>query len=707
MPIFNTLNPLEYLLGPVEAAATMGSGMASMLASVPYAEINKLTPEQQQAWMAMHTYQPRTQVGQDITGLLGKVGEFATDTLKLPPVMPEAQALAALSANPAAIASQAGRAAVAAKPAIGSLLDQIDTAVVPRAYAVPPQRRGASMSKSRVGTTGQYVGAPAGIDSPQKLSAMRKSYMDQALAGIPGREWYQDASNWIQQVASPGQEDAIARALGISSQGTGVDTNLGFTVKAANQAAAGLPIETGRFPGNQSPLIQSSFQGSTDYLGPKRQPFASNLAVNWDPAKAQHPVHDIWQGRAFGYTNAQGKPWDAGFSSQQHAFMDKQMAEINKQLNAKAAGGFTDWDPLRTQAAAWTGAKIKAGDLSPADAAMQYGDFSPKYQAMGTYEQTPGVGTGHLEGLANMPYQTREQFSNAAPWLDEKGRDTIYGAANMLVEPTQQSVGAYTPAGTGSLEVNPAAVARPLVQTAGGKMLPEGSLMMDIGESARAYTDVQNAGAWHKVIPNTQTQAGERSSLTIPMSGSPTQEQMVKLDAFAKKNGMFAVDTGNGVNLINDPWSDVGAKRTGTTLAKELKGDFGKELNKITGNAPGERVKIESGYQDYEGAWAAGQGSGQATSKFLDDLEKNSEFSSRIEPALRRQAAANMKRDEAFAASRGIPLRDDVQMARKILSEQGIAGLKDALKKGALLPAVVGIVLNDDQQSGDSLMGMF
>lgn len=131
-PIFNTLNPLEYFLGPVEAAATMGSGMASMLASVPYAEINKLTPEQQQAWMAMHTYQPRTQVGQDITGLLGKVGEFATDTLKLPPVMPETQALAALSANPAAIASQAGRAAVAAKPAIGGLLDQIDAAVVPR-----------------------------------------------------------------------------------------------------------------------------------------------------------------------------------------------------------------------------------------------------------------------------------------------------------------------------------------------------------------------------------------------------------------------------------------------------------------------------------------------------------------------------------------------------------------------------------------------
>ena len=593
----------------------------------------------------------------------------------------------------------------ALKPLVGEALES--AADMTRMYAAPPARQGVSKSKSRVGTTGQYVGAPSGVDSPQKLAAMRKSYMDQTVAGIPGREWYQDASNWIQQTATPGQEDAIARSLGVSSQGTGVDTNLGFTVKAANQLAAGMPVETGRFPASQSPLIESSFKGSTEHLGPKRQPFASNLAVNWRPELATHPVHDIWQGRAFGYTNAKGKPWDAGFSSQQHAFMDEQMNAINKQLNEKEVGGFTDWDPLRTQAAAWTGAKIRAGEIDPQDAAMQYGDFSPKYQAMATYEQTPGVKTGQLEGMANLPYATREQLTAAAPWTDEKGRDTIYGSANMLVEPTQTSVGAYTPSGTGALEINPAEVARPLAQTFEGAMLPEGSLMMNMGESARAYTDVQNAGAWHKIIPNTQTNMGDRSSLTIPMDGSPNADQIKKLDTFAKQNGMFAVDTGNGVNLINDPDTTVGANRTGVTLGKELKGDFGKKLNEITGST-GERVKIESGYQDYEKAWQAGEGSAKATTKFLADLEQNAEFASRIEPALRKKAADNMIRDAQMSVQQNLPIRKDIQNARKILAEQGVAGLKEALKKGVALPSAVGVVLQKMDQGGDgSLMGMF
>ena len=85
---------------------------------------------------------------------------------------------------------------------------------------------------------------------------------------------------------------------------------------------------------------------------------------------AQYPVHDIWQGRAFGYKTPEGKPWDAGFSPQQHAFMDQQMIAIQDQLNNAKAGGFTDWNPLNTQAGAWTGAKIRSGDLLPSDAAM-------------------------------------------------------------------------------------------------------------------------------------------------------------------------------------------------------------------------------------------------------------------------------------------------------------------------------------------------
>ena len=564
-------------------------------------------------------------------------------------------------------------------------------------FAVAPTsaRQGVGKSKNRVGTTGQYVGAPQGIDSPQKLAAMRANYMKDVNQGIAGRDWYDDASKWISEVAPENRSQAIADSIGVSSQGTGVDSNLGFAVKGINQFAAGLPVETGRFPSNQSPLIQNALAGIQQHLGPKRQPFASNLSVEWNPSMAQYPVHDIWQGRAFGYKTPEGKPWDAGFSPQQHAFMDQQMVAIQDQLNNAKAGGFTNWNPLNTQAAAWTGAKIRSGDLLPSDAAMHYGDFSPKYQAMATHEQATGAGIGQIENLLSMPYEERLAFQNAVPWTDARGRDMIYGSGGLLVEPSTKAVGAYTPKATGLLEVNPAEVARPLVQQSGGAIIPSDAQMLNIGESSRAYIDAQNAGAWHKIIPDTQTSAAERNSINIPLDKSPTPEQMSKLSELATQNGMFAVDTGKGVNLINDPYSNIGKSRTGITLSKEIKGNLGTTLKGVIGDI-GQRVKIETGYQDYESLWKD-VGKGKATKQFLDTLKTNEQFAQSIEPALQQKALANMQRDAEFAKRTGGKVRDDIQKAREIFAAKGIAGLTAALASGVVLAEPARAVLDPSQ----------
>ena len=118
MPVFKTQNPLDFPLGLLESLATMGSGMASSLASVPYAEIGKLTPAQQQQWIAEHTYTPRTRSGQGLVNMLGEAGKYAEETLKLPPIMPELQGLAQLAAHPAAQA-QAAQMARAGASEIG------------------------------------------------------------------------------------------------------------------------------------------------------------------------------------------------------------------------------------------------------------------------------------------------------------------------------------------------------------------------------------------------------------------------------------------------------------------------------------------------------------------------------------------------------------------------------------------------------------
>jgi hypothetical protein len=56
--------------------------------------------------------------------------------------------------------------------------------------------------------------------------------------------------------------------------------------------------------------------------------------------------------------------------------------------------------------------------------------------------------------------------------------------------------------------------------------------------------------------------------------------------------------------------------------------------------------------------------------------------------ALRQAVLARMERDAELAAQTGQPMWADVQLARKIIVEEGFAGLFRALKQGVALPAV-------------------
>ena len=119
------------------------------------------------------------------------------------------------------------------------------------------------------------------------------------------------------------------------------------------------------------------------------------------------------------------------------------MALIAEQLNKQKAGGFEGWDALNTQAAAWTGARIRAGEVTPDESSLGYGDYSEKYQAAGMYEQTPAAGTGQFPVLIDAPFGERQAFNRAATLENVKGQDSIYSEGGMLAEPTRSMVGAY------------------------------------------------------------------------------------------------------------------------------------------------------------------------------------------------------------------------------------------------------------------------
>lgn len=217
--------------------------------------------------------------------------------------------------------------------------------------------------------------------------------------------------------------------------------------------------------------------------------------------------------------------------------MDEEMQYVVDNLNANKVGGHSDWDMANTQAAAWSGAKIRAGDIKPSEAASHYGTFAPKYEARATYEQAPGVGTGHLPGLAEENFDLRLNYENDpnASWKNNSGQDRLYSSAGMLNSPTNEMVGAYTPAG-GTLEINPGKVAYPLTQTkgtitdsSGGLLLKADENLLNTIESSRAFIDTQNAGAWHRIIPASQVNAGEMSSAVVNLGETQPQKRWLSL----------------------------------------------------------------------------------------------------------------------------------------------------------------------------------
>jgi len=531
---------------------------------------------------------------------------------------------------------------------------------------------------------GQYVGAPPGIDTPGALAGLQRGYEKTVDIGAGGANWYHDASKFIaDNTNNPHKAQQFADVLAVTSAGTGVDPNMGFALKGINQNVAGMPVKTGRFPQNMSKHIENILSDDKSKLGLKREPFADNLSVEWAPERGTRPVHDIWDGRAWGWKGKDGKPYDGGFSEPQHAFMDRQAMKADKRMNKKGTGGRTDWNPLRSQAAAWTGEKIKAGDINPEDAAKHFGSYNDKYTAYGTHEQVPGAGTGQLEGIVRQPVEQREAYSNdpRSSWQDEKGRDILYGDAGVVTRPSAPATGVYTPEGTGVTEFNPMTVARPMVGRegdAGNRSLGSWDTeILNSTEALRAFVDAQNAGAWHK--PISDNSAGRMNSLTMDMGKQPSPEVVKELSALADSLGFFASDTGSGVNFINDAFSKQGKGRSGTDLGKDLKKGLRAELEQISGVTP-QRATTESGFLNYEDEWQT-PNQGAATTKLFQTLDQNPALATKLDtPAMRQKALNNLQRDAEYSRQYGLPLREDIQRVRKVLGEEGLEGLRRELK---------------------------
>jgi hypothetical protein len=249
----------------------------------------------------------------------------------------------------------------------------------------------------------------------------------------------------------------------------------------------------------------------------------------------------------------------------------------------------------------------------------------------------------------------------------------------------------------GTTETNPGNVARPLVTFNTGTdpfkvTTPQDQALLNANEAARGYVDAQNAAAWHKPWaggPNKQM-----TSLFFPREGPASTGELLAMRKAGEPHGLSdIVDTGQGVTATRFyPGQPEQTNAFNRALQRGEFGAFGEPTRVRVG--PG-----DSGYIDYVDAWQKGVGSGAATTKLLDYVNKTPEVRAALNnnPYLGERALARVSRDEDWAAKWGAP-REDIQNARQIIGEGlgWVDRLEAALKKGAILPAAAAAVLGAD-----------
>ena len=204
---------------------------------------------------------------------------------------------------------------------------------VPTEYT-PPRRQ----------KSGKYVGAPRGINTPDKLRRLRQAVKEIAKKGEYGRFWYERSGKNILEITGGNKEDArkLVAAIAITSPQTGVDTNFEFAVQAYYQWKNGEPIESGIFPTSMGKKMEDVFNSDKSFSGRKTSNFENNLLRVIDADLEQGVTTDIWMMRAFGYPS--DNPTDLNYD-----FVENETLRIANELG---------WEPQQVQAAIWV--EIKA-----------------------------------------------------------------------------------------------------------------------------------------------------------------------------------------------------------------------------------------------------------------------------------------------------------------------------------------------------------
>ena len=393
----------------------------------------------------------------------------------------------------------------------------------------------------RVGTTGQYIGAPKGLDTPQKLAALRRNMLNIAKQGEEGRFWYERSSQAILDAVNGDKEaaDKIAQAIAITSGGqTPVASNFEFAIQAYNQWLQKKPIVTSRFPNQYGPKLQKVFDGGS-WEGRKTNTFYNNVMVNIDPKRSQGVTVDMHMMRVFGFKSENP-------STQQYEFVENEVNRIANKLG---------WTPYQTQAAMWVVQKANKEGKSVKDMSFDYKDALERSLGQISWETKPSATSGHLKEIfdAPMEQQAEYHFAIAKALTGDDGVDLIAKDVGLLSPGSFDAPGVFEGVlspGTQTLALMP--------KKYKGKVgeVDEATLeLVKMYAVARGILLKQDGVGFHRPFFKKGTPKKNLNSFDIDIGRPFTNDEIIQLDKLIQEktgmNFLAPVSTDRGVRLIN------------------------------------------------------------------------------------------------------------------------------------------------------------
>jgi len=547
------------------------------------------------------------------------------------------------------------------------------------------QRKTRRISKAKL--EGKKIsGAPIGVNTAADEARRRADYKATMELGRAGAGWYDDSGKAIVSHVGDDAEKArrAAEVFSITSSGTGVAPNTGFAVKGMNQASYGDPVVTGRFPTAMGSQIEDLYGDSgTAVTGKKRTPFADQLAIGgdfYDPSvtgQGNRGVHDIWDAEAWGYTDAEGRPLRRAFQDAEHDWMDRNMAMVLKKFG-------DDPDirglPGRGQAATWTGAKIRAGDIKPEDAAYSYADDLPRLYAQGSREAVPGSNTGHMQGLLSAPFAQRKEYTDEFMpiFFDEMGRDRIALGNDMLVGRGFEGPGVYegvNPGRQAQYAVGTERVPVPGIKGLDPRIDPASLGLMYNNEAMFGLLGGQKGIAGHRFysdVPQSRSNAFELDVGGRPISYDEGEAAIGALARAGFSPDDFAIiPSARGVRAMDISGSEGKAL---TERLKRLQGALGEELGGTS--TPGFMHSIYA-----ENAWDQPQGAFGQEYLPLIFPEGRPQFVERFNAVAPSMAEKLRELDRRYAKDYGFDLSRNLDDMRAAIAGGGEAGLRELIRK--------------------------